>query len=512
MLEHNLHIRKAQKLGMLFLMAFVGVFSTKSLAQVQNSSENALLTISLEEILTIARINSLDVFKAKRQYEVNHWSFRSYKSSILPKVDLKIEPLNYNRSIVERYDSEQNIDVFRQQQVLSSYAYLSLNQKIRATGATVFINSSFDRIMNFGDEEYLNYIVSPIRIGFNQPLMAFNEFKWDHKTEPVKYSLAKKKYLNNLAQLQLKAFSLFFNWALDSNRVAIAKENNLSATKLFKIGKKRYEIGAIEKDDILNLELELFNSETNLTKLEKGLEKAEVDLMIFLRKNQWNYSAPKLPELISNLHIDISQANELAKINNPDLLNLKLKRIVGNRDLDRAIKENRFDLSLIASYGLNQQGGDIQDVYSSFLDQQMIAIQMNIPILDWGERKGNIKMAKTNKEVVNIEIQQEGEKLKQEISLKVTDFNLQEQLVLGDLRSKEISRESYEVTQKRFLSGSVDLLKLTSARKSWQAASETYIQSLYNYWKFYYEVQQLTLFDFINNKALEANFEKIVDN
>jgi len=85
-------------------------------------------------------------------------------------------------------------------------------------------------------------------------------------------------------------------------------------------------------------------------------------------------------------------------------------------------------------------------------------------------------------------------------------------LVLGALRSKEISRESYEVTQKRFLSGRVDLLKLTSARKSWQTASETYIQSLYNYWKFYFEVQQLTLFDFIKNKALEANFDKMVDN
>jgi len=512
MLEHNLHIRKFQKNGMLFLIAFIGVFSTKSLAQVQNLTESALQEISLEEVLTIASVHSLDVFKAKHQYGMNYWEFRSYESSILPKLDFNIEPLTYNRSLVKRYDSEQNIDVYRQQQNLNSYAFLSLSQNIRATGTTVYVNSSFNRLMNFGDEDLLNYNVSPVQIGFVQPLMAFNKFKWEHKTAPIRFEKAKKEYLTNLQLLKLKAVNLFFNWALASNRVSIVKENNLSAIKLFKIGKKRYKIGAIEKDDILNLELELFNSETNLTKLEKGLEKAEVDLMLFLRKNHWNYSDPKLPKLISNLQIDISQANALAKSNNPNLLNLRLKEVEGDRDLDMAIKENRFDLSLRASYGLNQQSDNIEDAYSGFLDQQMIAIRMNIPLLDWGERKGNIKMASTKREVLTIEIEQESEKLKQEISLKVTDFNLQEQLVLGALRSKEISRESYEVTQKRFLSGRVDLLKLTSARKSWQTASETYIQSLYNYWKFYFEVQQLTLFDFIHNKALEANFEKIVDN
>jgi len=489
-----------------FIATYLPVYS-----QTDDILDRPEQNISLEEILNIAGKNSLDVFKAKHQYGINYWEFRSYKSSLLPKIDFNIEPLTYNRSFVQRYDSEQNIDVYREQQVLNSYANLSLSQNIRATGATVYINSSFNRLMNFGEETFENYNVTPVQIGFIQPLMAFNEFKWEHKTEPIKYKKSKKEYLYNLQILKLKAVNLFFNWALASNRVAIAKENTLSAQKLFKIGKRRYEIGSLERDDILNLELEVFNSKTNLTKVEKGLEKAKVDLMIFLRKEQWDHLTPQLPHLISNLQIDVNKAYELAKVNNPNLLNLSLKEVEGLRDLDQAIKENRFDLSLRASYGLNQQADNIQDAYASFLDQQMIAIQMNIPILDWGERKGKINTAKTNKEVIDIEIQQEQDKIKQEISLKVIDFNLQEQLVQGTLKSREISRESYQVTQKRFISGRVDLLKLTSARKVWQAASETYIQSLYNYWKFYYEVQQLTLYDFMAKKTLEENFDEIIN-
>jgi outer membrane protein TolC len=116
-----------------------------------------------------------------------------------------------------------------------------------------------------------------------------------------------------------------------------------------------------------------------------------------------------------------------------------------------------------------------------------------------------------NKEVNDIGIQKEEDQIHQELLLKVADFNLQHQLVSGALLSSEISKSSYDVTEKRFLSGSVDLLRLTSARKNWQDASEKYIISLYNYWKFYYEVQQLTLYDFQNNSTINKNFDQILN-
>lgn len=508
---HN--VKKAFNMKCFMYLFVIGLLFVQSgFAQNEVSEDQLQQQISLNEILKIASEQSLDMFRAKHNYGTNYWQFKSYESSILPKIDFSLAPLTYNRALVERYDSEENIDVYREQQTVNSYANLYLSQNIRVTGGTVYLNSSFNRLMNFGETDVLNFNVTPIQIGFSQPILAYNEFKWEHKTAPIRFEKAKKEYIQELQILKSKAVNLFFNWALATNRVSIAKENVESAEKMFKIGARRYKIGSLEKDDILNLELEVFNSKTNLTKVEKGYEKAAVDIMIFLRKDTWHYEEPALPELILNLKIDVEKAHKFAKTNNPNLLNLRLLEVEGERDLDRAIKENRFDLSLMASYGLNQQSETLDDAYKDFLDQEMIAIQFNIPLLDWGERRGNIKMAKSKREVLNIEIEQESEKLRQEISLKVIDFNLQEQLVLGDLKSKEISRESYEVTQKRFLSGRVDLLKLTSARKVWQNASESYIQSLFNYWKFYYEVQQLTLYDFMKNQTLDENFDKIINN
>ena len=469
-------------------------------------------SVTLDNILTLASKNSLDAFKAKRKYGVNYWQFRSFKSSLLPKINFETTPFTFNRALVKRYDSEQNLDVFRQQQNLSTFANVSLNQNIRATGTSLFVNSSFNRLKNSGDFDTESYNATPVRIGLIQPLMAFNRFKWEHKTAPLQYQKAKQEFLYELQTINLKTVDLFFNWALASKKVEIAKENKQSAEKLFKIGGRRYDLGSIEKDDVLNLELDVYNANTNLTQNEQALEKAEAALKLFLRDALPNNTAPELPALITNLQINISEATTLANANNPDIIAQKLKKVEALRDLDQAIKDNRFDLSVTASYGLNQQANTFRDAYGNLLDQQMVSVNFSIPILDWGERKGKIKTARMNKDVVDIELQQDGDKFKQDITQKVIDFNIQKELVEGALKTSEIARESYRITEKRFALGNSDYLRLTSSRQAWQSATEQYIQSLLNYWKLYYEVQQLTLYDFMNKVPLEQDFDTIIDN
>lgn len=499
-----------KKIQTVLLITFV-ICSIQSKAQEPNKKDTTKKVVTLDDIISIATKKSLDAFKAKQQYGASYWQFRSFKASVLPKMSLELEPLTYNKSVLKRYDSENNIDVYRLQQNLNSYGNISINQNVKATGATVYANSSFNRLANFGLIDSEDFTATPIRIGIIQPIMAFNRFKWAHKISPLQFEYAKKEYLYELQDIKLKAVNYFFNWASASKRVELAQENVLSTQKLFKIGQKRYDLGSIEKDDVLNLELDVYNAETNLTQNVRELQKAESELKLFLRDDSPLHSLPELPELVSDLQIDIKEATALAEANNPEIFNLKIKTIEAQRDLDKVIKENRFDLSLRGSYGLNQNATTFKDAYGRLLDQQMISIQMNIPILDWGERRGNIKTAKMNNEVSEIAVQQESDKLSQQLSLKIIDFNLQKQLVTGALRTSEISRSSYEITEKRFLSGSIDLLRLTSARKAWQTASENYITSLYNYWKFYYEVQQLTLYDFQNKITISKNFDEILE-
>lgn len=467
--------------------------------------------ISLEEVLLLAQGRSLEAYRAKRQYAQEYWQFRSFRASLLPSVTLETEPLSYNRSFVERYDQDRNIDVFRQQQNLSTYANLSLNQNILWTGASVYLNSSFERLVNYGENRIQSYNTTPIRLGIIQPIMAFNRFKWQKKTADLELEKAKNELVANQQKINQRVISLFFQWALAYSKLEIARENKETTKRLYEIGKKRYDLGSIEKDDLLNLELDSFTSVNGLTRAEQDLETIISDLKTFLNMGELPAKTPELPELISKLKIDIEEALQLAEENNPDLLNTQIQRIHAERDLDQVVKDNRFDLSVNASFGLNQQANHIRNAYGRLLDQQMIGIRFSIPLLDWGERKGNIQKAKMTKEVQDIQVEQDRNDIVRRLKLAVTNFNLQEEQVLTALRSRDIARESYEVTEKRFLSGKVDLLRLTSSRKAWQSSTDEYIRSLQQYWEYYYEVQELTLFNFLQKMKLGQDFDRIIE-
>lgn len=469
-----------------------------------------LSKITLQETLDLANKSSLDAFRGKRQYAIDYWKYKSFKAQFLPRMDLNVLPFTYNRALVQRYDPVNNVDVYRPQQSLNMFSELSISQNIIATGTTIFVNSNFNRLINYTDTRIDNYSTTPIRIGINQPLMAFNELKWLNKTALLEFEKAKKEYIYNQQVINLKAIDLFFRWALSNKKVEIAKETKSNAKKLYEIAKKRYEIGAIERDDLLNLELESFTAKTNLTKVVQELGVIIADLKLFLNKDDLEQFEPELPILISNLKISVSEAQTYMDTNNPELLKSEIDKINAEKDLDQAIKENRFQFSLDASYGLNQQANTFSNAYRNFLDQQIVAVSFRIPVLDWGERKGNIKTARMTKELTDITVQQTVNDIKRQLVLKVENFNLQEEQVTAALKTKEISRESYQITERRFLSGKVDLLRLLNSRQAWQTAEEQYIQSLQLYWNYYYEVQQLTLYDFMKSETLTESFDKIL--
>lgn len=472
---------------------------------------NAQNGLSLNEVLQTAQKQSLDAFRTQNMYLASYWEYQSYKSRQLPHLDWYINPVNYNRRMVARYDYGNNIEVYRQQQTLSSYTGLSLSQNIAATGGKLFIESDIYRLQNFGAENVNSWSSTPFRIGFEQPIMGYNRFKWEKKISPLNYERAKQQYIQNQQQTNKKAVLLYFNLILAKARCDMAAHHVATADTLYFMGKKRFEIASIQMEELLDLELSMYNSAIRLAQAEKDLEKARFNLNSFLGFDKQTVIEPVLPPTIEGLQIDAQWAVELAQKLNPGIIGYRQKQLEAERQLEQTEKNSRFSANLSASYGLNQSAGTFDKVYRNPLDQQMVGLSVSVPLLDWGDSKGRRQMALNQKEVVDIEVKQSMIDFEQEVNLKVIDFNLQAREVWSAAKADTLAGQSFELTKKRFVLGKADVLKLTSSMSAQQQASERYINSLATYWRFLYEVQELTLYDFINKKTLEADFEDLVN-
>ena len=195
------------------------------------------LFLSLDQALEIAEKSSLDAFKNKNMYEASYWAFRSYKASRLPVLDLNFRPVDFRRTTIKRYDSQQDIDIFREQQTFESYTNLSFSQNVPLTGARIYIDSDLSRLINVGDN-LSTYSATWARIGIVQPIFGYNRFKWEKKIEPLKFEKAKKEYIQNMQNTKLKVVNLYFELLLAKTRKEIALANKAVADTLYKIGQK----------------------------------------------------------------------------------------------------------------------------------------------------------------------------------------------------------------------------------------------------------------------------------
>jgi len=466
--------------------------------------------ISLEEVLNIAQEKSLAAFRAKNVYLAGYWEYKSFKAQRLPQAEIQLRPFTYNRSVQKRYDFERNIDVYRETQTLDSYANLAITQNLGVTGGSFYIDSDLGRLQNFGLDEITTFSATPIRIGFYQPLLAHNPLRWEKEISPLKFEKAKQEYLQDLQDINLRGVESFFELVIANMKWEMAQHDFATSDTLYAIARRRFAIATIEKEDLLNLELRKINAALALTQAQKNLSKARFNLNSFLGFDENVSFSPVLPTISEGLQIDESEAIEYALEYNPVFLDFRRRILENQRNLDRTIKENRVGFNLAASYGLNGQSSYWENAYQNPLDQQMVALNMNIPILDWGERKGQRQMAERNHEVVEIEVKQAKIDFEQQVALKVIDFNLQESFVKNSRTATEVSDESFELTKKRFLLGVSDVLTLNSAMNARQSARENFIMSIHAYWRYYYEVQQLTLFNFIEGKPLSENFNQII--
>lgn len=465
------------------------------------------MKLNLKRTIELANDSSLSVFRYRNLYLSGYWEYRTYKANRLPSLTLDLTPAQYNRYITKRYDSNEDVDVYREQQMFSAAAGLSVKQNFDLTGGTFYVDSELDFLRNFGETKSTQYSTIPVRIGYRQSLLGYNAFRWDKKIEPLKYEKIKKQFIYNTERVSEEAVTYFFAVAMAEAECKLARENVASSDTLYNIGLQRHKIAAISRADLLTLQLDKVNAHNSLKNAMIDLKRAMFSLVSFLNLDKNTVIETDIPLHYGSKMIGVDEALIKAKENNPSFLEQRQNVLEAERNVDRTRKESRFNASLNASVGFNQVAERIGDAYKNPLQQDLVAVSVSIPLIDWGVRKGKYNMAKNNLNVVKIASRQEELSVEEEVVMTVNDFNIQQSLISSAQEALDLSVMAYEQTRRRFIIGKADVNSLTLALNRQQEAQKNYISALRNYWQNYYKIRRLTLFDFEGGFSLSDKFD-----
>lgn len=485
-------------------MRTITIYTTLAVLLLAANTKAQEIRLTLDDAITMAADSSLSAIKAHRAYMSGYWEYRAYKAARMPSLTLNLTPAQYNRNIVQRYDSENDRDVFRTQQSYYASGGLSVVQNVDFTGGTLYLNSGVDFLRSFGGDAYSQFSSVPVRIGYSQSLIGYNPFKWDKLIEPLKYERRKKELSYNMEQISEEAIVYFFSLAQAQAEYDLAVKNMASCDTLYKIGCDRHKIGAISRADLQTLKLDVINANNTLKNSEIAMRRAMFQLASFLnidKEQTLNIELPARPKLLT---ISAAKALEYARENNPEFLALKQNILESRQAVDRTKKESSINASLNASIGFNQIGSEFAQVWRDPLQQDMVSMSLSIPILDWGVRKGRYNMARNNLTVVEISSRQSEQQIEEEVVMTVNDFNVQGAMIESAEEARLLAESAYEDTRMRFIIGKSDINSLSMALTRKDAAEKNYITALRNYWLSYYKIRRLTMYDFTNECTVVA--------
>lgn len=491
-----------KKIRKLFILTIVSLCISPCLKSQDISVEKRSFTLA--EAISCASHFSPEAKAAEHSYRAAYWNYRSYKANYLPTVSLVSNP--YLNRQINKVTQPDGTELFLRQNQLITDLGINISQNLSLTGGNFFIQTSAKRIDEFSGNSK-SYNTQPFSIGYRQSIFGYNNLKWDRRIEPVKFREACKSYAETLELIASKTCNLFYTLAYAQTNLDIARSNYASADTLYRYARGRYDIGNITENEMLQLEVNKLNEETNMMNAKIEVEDAMLTLRSFLGITD-DVEIEVIPsDSISSFEVPLDKAMELAFQNSPEIEMHERKLLESRSQLAAARASRGLKADLYVQFGLSQTADRFNESYRNPLDQQYISLSVAIPILDWGRGKGKVRVAKSQIDLVETQVAQATTDFELNVRKMVRQFNLQARQVDVARKTNITAGKRYDVAMKLYILGKSSILDLNAAIAEKDSAMRNYISAMQTYWSLYYGLRSMTQYDFQKNCPLWHNLE-----
>ncbi|SIO51937.1 TolC family protein [Chitinophaga niabensis] len=469
---------------------------------------SAQQSLVLNDVIGIAQKSSPSYYRAQSRALNSMYAYRYFRSGQMPQLVLGID--NYSSFLGETVEVQQpnGPSEFRRRSTSVTSLGLGLRQQVPWTGGTFSFRSDLTRNDQFSPESKKSFLATPFSIRYDQPSIMYNAYRWAQKISPVLYEESKRQYIEDLERVALDASDYFFRALGAQVQVKILQLNVENTDTLYKISKGRYDLGKIAENELLQIELSLLNARNNLDQAIISKEVAYQELKRFLNMPKDAEIDLVAPNTIPLFDVPLDKAVSESSTNRQAVLSFRRRRLEAEQSVAQARGSNGYEFNLSATLGRSNNDILLRSAYSGGDVQQNLSVGVSIPIMDWGRARNRVRQAKANRDLAEIDIQQDERIFEQEIYLQTQQFNIQKRLVASAAKADTIAQLRYEITKQRYLIGKISITDLNLAQQEKDQNSRGYINALLSFWNAYYTVRRLTLYDFERNEKIKYEYNE----
>lgn len=451
--------------------------------------------LSLDEAVRIAQDSTITAQLHRDALQGAEWSYREFTASRKPQLVFELNP-GYQNITTEpgtHYYKLRNYDM------LNTFAEFRLEQKALGLGGSFFASSGALWTEFFNDPDLPRmFSTVPIGVGYTNGLLGFNEHKWDKQINDYRYDSAGKEYRYELALIALKAAEYYLDCFVSKASYDIASENAEVSRELLEVGKEKFAIASISKNELSALELQSINAENTLFASRQEMENARAALLSYLkiadRGQELSLASPAAPDY---KYLDAEALAASAMDNNPVYRKNHEDLLAARQTAEKTRLQSKFlQAGVELNLGLQNNAPAFGSAYGNQQPYVMGGVSLKIPIFDGGLARTRNKVAEYKLSMAEDSEAETGRQLELEVSSALREFNIQQELLKRTGLALSLADESFELARELYANGETDINTFTLARNRKDEAHTNYLNSLRSYWMSYYTLRALSMTDF----------------
>lgn len=449
-------------------------------------------TLTLDEVIRLAQDSAVTAFQSQQEYRSRQASYEAFEALRKPQLSLKIVP-NYSRYV---NDPTHDYVYLRNFDILSASTQLRLSQKVLPFGGEAYIGSQaiWSEFFRQDATGYpRQFAVSPLLVGYSNPLLGYNPFRWEKQVEDQQLKAARQQHEYNLRCIAEEAAVRYFRLARQQRLLKMRLEELQMNDTLLAIAREKATIAVAPLAELHAIEVQQQNAYNQLEVTRKDELKARTELASLLRMDQLYADMPLLtiPDLPPTVSYTPEEAIMLAKSNHPAYQQQLAELTEACLQEDKARKEQGVNVGLDINLGMQQVNSNFFKAHTNQKLYALGAVQVMIPIIDHGAAKQRHEAA-----VAWVERQewalQEIERLLAEDAL-VTLQKLQScrKILANTQKTVNLAEEALTEAADNYANGLCDINTYTLALSRWSTANNNYLSALEEFWTTYYHLQTL---------------------
>jgi outer membrane protein TolC len=457
-------------------------------------------TLTLDRALDIAMERSSDMIYARNNLEISRQNLKAEDASLKSQISFNLTPIQISK---DRVDDE--LFGLYTVESKSSLASLFVRQRVKWTDANLTLSNRLDWLEQTAEREFAGTTINTRyrnTLGFtlSQPLFTYNRTK--QALEELKLGLeeAELNYITRELSLEQTVTAWFYNVYQAKRRLEISSEDYGNKEESYNIIKNKVEAGISAQEELLQAEINFAQSKASVEDGQVAYENALDDFKVLLGLSL--DSAIEVAADVTKLvvDVDLDKAVQSGLKYAPRLRGAEISIEYAKNALVRTGAVDEFSATVDLSYGLTGTDEDFEDLYKSPLKNQGVAVQLSIPIWDWGKKKSRLKASS-----LQIEDRIQSKKdIEYQVILGVRRAYraLQNQVTQIDIAEKNVenARLTYEINLERYKNGDISSRIIGEYQNQLANQQLGYISALINYRIELLNLKIASLWDFENNR------------